>query len=85
MISDQLAPDVRQAAETSDYALELAIRKLKREFGEGNFTPADCIALAAVTVAKLNMMHECDMKYLDMDRRDRCMSVLVSKMPGVKK
>lgn len=71
MISDQLAPDVQQASETSDYALELARSKLRREFGEGNFTASDCIALAAITVAKLNMMHDCDMRYLEMDRWDR--------------
>ena len=71
MISDQLGPDVRQASETADYALDLAVTKLRIKFGEGNFTAADCIAMAAITIAKLNMMHECDMKYLEMDRWDR--------------
>ncbi len=71
MISDESIPDVDQAARTANYALTLAIRKLRLEFDDKDITPADCIALAAITVAKLNMMHDCDMRYLEMERWDR--------------
>jgi hypothetical protein len=71
MISDQLGPDVKQASETAEYAMELARRIIRIQFGEDLVTVADCVALSAVIVAKLNMMHECDMKYLEMDRWDR--------------
>lgn len=74
MISEQLVPDVRQASETADYALELAIIRLRSKFGEGNFSASDAVALAAITVAKLNMMHDADMRYLEMDRGDRRVS-----------
>lgn len=70
MMSDYVH-DVSEASRTVDYALGLAKRKLEAQFGEGNFTVADCIALAAIAVTKLNMMHDCDMRYLDMDRWDR--------------
>lgn len=84
MISEQLAPDVRQASETADYALHLAIIRLCREFGEGNFTASDAVALASITVTKLNMMHDADMRYLEMDRSDRRASACC-KCLGVKK
>lgn len=71
MISEQLRPDIDQAAETADYALRLARRKLIAEFPGIGITPAECVALAAIIVTKLNMMHDCDMRYLEMDRADR--------------
>lgn len=71
MISQQLTPDIDQATETVNYALDNAIRKLRREFDDRLITPADCIALTAIIITKLNMMHDCDMRYLEMDRADR--------------
>lgn len=71
MISEQLRPDVEQAAETADYAVYLARRKLSAEFPGQTISPADCVALAAVIITKLNMMHDSDLRYMEMDRADR--------------
>ena len=71
MISDSLRPDIEQAAETADYALYLARRKLLAEFPGKEIAVADCVALAEIIVTKLNMMHDCDMRYIEMDRADR--------------
>ena len=71
MISESLRPDIDQASETADYALCLARRKLFAEFPGKEITVADCVALAAIIVTKLNMMHDCDMRYIEMDRADR--------------
>lgn len=71
MISEDLRPDIDQAAETAGYALYLARRKLLEEFPGKELAVADCVALAAIIVTKLNMMHECDMRYIEMDRADR--------------
>jgi hypothetical protein len=71
MIDNQLGPDVRQASEAAEYAMDLAKRIITSQFGEDLVTVADCVALSAVIVTKLNMMHDCDMRYLEMDRWDR--------------
>lgn len=70
MISEQLRPDIDQAAQTAKYALNVARQQLMWEFPGRSPRPADCIALAVI-VTKLNMMHDCDMRYLEMDRADR--------------
>lgn len=71
MISEQLRPDIDQAAQTTKYALSVARQQLMWEFPGRSPRPADCIALAAIIVTKLNMMQDCDMCYLEMDRADR--------------
>lgn len=71
MISEQLRPDVQQASETADYAMYLAKCIIAKQFGDELVTVADCVALSAVIVTKLNMMHDSDLRYMEMDRWDR--------------
>lgn len=71
MISESLRPDIDQASETARYALYLARRELFAEFPGKEIAVTDCVALAAIIVTKLNMMHDCDMRYIEMDRADR--------------
>ena len=71
MITESLRPDINHSAETADYALCLARRKLLAEFPGKEISVSDCVAFAAIIVKKLNMMHDCDMRYIEMDRADR--------------
>lgn len=63
--------DIEEAARAANYALDSAMRILRREFDDSHISPSDCVAFAAVIMSKLNMMHDCDMRYLEMDRADR--------------
>lgn len=67
----EIDPDIEQAARAAGYALDSATRILRRDFGDDQIKPADCVALAAVIMAKLNMMHDCDMRYHEIDKADR--------------
>lgn len=72
MIEDPVViNDMRQAADQVDYALSLAMARLRNRFDDKDIKVGDCVVFAAAIIAKLDTMHRCDMGYLEMDRADR--------------
>jgi len=85
MIEDPVViGEMRQAADQVDYALTLAIARLRNRFEDKDIKVSDCVTFAAAIIARVNKMNDCDIGYLEMDRADRRVSACC-KCVGAKK
>lgn len=67
---DTMQSDIDQAAKHASQAFDLAKRHIENSY-KGPAGQLAVATLAAAIIQKLNMMHDCDMRYIEMDRADR--------------